>query len=153
MKYNFQVDIYGEMLKTLRLGNRGGKIAHSKPILILSILDSITAGEIVENTISFESSSLRLRYRTLSEFFSGPIRTPFLPFFIRPYFHLDSEPFYELIWKSDERPETNSHTPSAKYLRENLAYAKLDDDLWELLQVQENRDYLKQVIINRYLKE
>lgn len=26
-------------------------------------------------------------------------------------------------------------------------------DLWELLQVQENRDYLKQVIINRYLKE
>lgn len=153
MKYNLQVDIYGEMLKTLRLGNRGGKIVHSKPILILSILDSITAGEIVENTISFENSSLRLRYRTLSEFFSGDIRTPFLPFFIRPYFHLDSEPFYELVWKSDKRPETNSHTPSAKYLRENLAYAKLDDDLWELLQVQENRDYLKQVIINQYLKE
>lgn len=37
MKYNLQIDIYGEMLKTLRLGNRNGKIATSKPILILSI--------------------------------------------------------------------------------------------------------------------
>lgn len=151
MKYNLQIDIYGEMLKTLRLGNRNGKIATSKPILILSIIDSISAGDIVENKFSFEDSYLRLRYKTLSEFFLGQIKTQFLPFFIRPYFHLDSEPFYELVWKSDKRPETNSHTPSAKYLRDNLAYAKLDDDLWELLQVQENRDYLKQVIINRYL--
>lgn len=148
-----QLEIYCEMLKTLRLGNLDGRIATSKPILILSILDAISEGKLIENKISFENNFLRLRYKTLSECFNGSIRTQFLPFFIRPYFHLGSEPFYELIWKSDERPETNSHTPSAKYLRDNLAYAKLDDDLWELLQVQENRDYLKQVIINRYLKE
>lgn len=148
-----QVEIYCEMFKTLRLGNRDGRSATSKPILILSILDAISAGKLIENMIPFENYYLRLRYKTLSECFSGSIRTQFLPFFIRPYFHLSSEPFYELVWKSKERPKTNSHTPSAKYLRENLAYAKLDDDLWELLQVQENRDFLKQVIINRYLKE
>ena len=64
MKYNLQIDIYGEMLKTLRLGNRNGKIATSKPILILSIIDSISAGDIVENKFSFEDSYLRLRYNT-----------------------------------------------------------------------------------------
>ena len=45
----------------------------------------------------------------------------------------------------------NRHTPSAKYLREHLQYAKLDDELWELLQDAENREYFKQNIMNRYI--
>ncbi len=153
MMHNLQIDIYSGMLKTMRLGSRYGKVSTSKPILILSILDSISSGDITDNQIFFENNYLRKRYKNLSESFYGQIKTQFLPFFIRPFFHLGSEPFYELVWKSDERPKTNSHTPSAKYLRENLAYAKLDDDLWGLLQKQENRDHLKQVIINRYLHE
>ena len=46
-----------------------------------------------------------------------------------------------------------SSSPSAKYLREHLLYAKLDDDLWELLQDTESREYIKQNIIRRYLTE
>ena len=65
---------------------------------------------------------------------------------------MSSEPFYELVWKEGTRPPILSHTPSAKYLREHLAYAKLDDDLWALLQEAENREYLRQVIIDQYLK-
>lgn len=42
--------------------------------------------------------------------------------------------------------------PSGKILREYLAYAKLDDDLWELLQEENNREYLKNCIIEQYLK-
>lgn len=72
-------------------------------------------------------------------------------FFIRPLFHLSSSPFYHLIWKQGIEPPSMSHTPSAKYLRENLLYAKLDDELWDLLQEAENREYLKRCIIDRYL--
>jgi len=153
MTRNLQIDIYSEMLKTMRLGSRNGKAATSKPILILSIFDSISSGDISDNQILFENDYVRKRYKDLSDLFNGLIKTQFLPLFIRPFFHLGSEPFYELVWKSDERPKMNSHSPSAKYLREYLAYAKLNDNLWALLQEQENRDYLKQVIINRYLHE
>ncbi len=38
-----------------------------------------------------------------------------------------------------------------KYLRENLLYAKLDDELWELLQDAESREYLRESIVKRYL--
>lgn len=50
-------------------------------------------------------------------------------------------------------PPSNSHTPSAAFLREHLDYAKLDDDLWEILQDPINREYLRQVIIAKYLKK
>ena len=71
--------------------------------------------------------------------------------FLKPFYHLASSPFYHLIWKRDFESPSMSSSPSAKYLRENLLYAKLDDELWELLQDAENRDYIKQNIISRYL--
>jgi hypothetical protein len=37
------------------------------------------------------------------------------------------------------------------YLKENLLYAKLDDDLWNLLQSSKNREYIKERIKERYL--
>ena len=61
--------------------------------------------------------------------------------------------FYHLIWRQGLEPPVKTVTPSAKYLRENLLYAKLDDELWDLLQDAENREYLKRSIIERYLTE
>ena len=141
------------MIKSMNLGRRDGKVATSKPILLLSIIEGISMEEVTENKILFGDAKLRNRYRVLSEFFNGRITTQFLPFYIRPFFFLDSEPFYELVWKGAERPATKAQTPSAKYLEEHLAYAKLDDELWLLLQDAENRGYFKQLIIDYYLKE
>ena len=150
---NLQLMLYDEMLKQLKLGFRDGKVATSKPVYVLSIIECIDTKQLTENKIYFNNKDIRTHYKNLSERYRGQITTAFLPFFIRPFYHLSSEPFYDLIWKEDDVPPLKSHTPSGKYLRENLAYAKLDDDLWELLQDKENREYLKQTIINRYLKE
>ena len=38
-----------------------------------------------------------------------------------------------------------------KYLRENLLYAKFDDELWEILQDAESREYIRRNIITRFL--
>lgn len=144
---DLQVNIFSELFSKITRGNFRGVFSNAKPIYLLSIIDLIQVKQ--DNRFLLSDKILNGLYLDNLNQFDKSCKTAL----INPYFHLDSEPFYELIWKSDERPETNAHTPSAKYLRENLAYAKLDDDLWELLQVQENRDYLKQVIINRYLKE
>jgi predicted restriction endonuclease len=71
--------------------------------------------------------------------------------YLKPYFHLGSSDFYHLVWREGVKPPMFSKSPSAKYLRENLLYAKLDDELWDLLQDAESRDYLKRSIIKRYL--
>lgn len=144
---DLQVNIFSELFSKITRGNFRGVFSNAKPIYLLSIIDLIQVKQ--DNRFLLSDKILNGLYLDNLNQFDKSCKTVL----INPYFHLGSEPFYELIWKSDERPETNSHTPSAKYLRDNLAYAKLDDDLWELLQVQENRDYLKQVIINRYLKE
>lgn len=144
---DLHVNIFSELFSKITRGNFRGVFSNAKPIYLLSIIDLIQVKQ--DNRFLLSDKILNGLYLDNLNQFDKSCKTAL----INPYFHLDSEPFYELIWKSDERPETNSHTPSAKYLRENLAYAKLDDDLWKLLQVLENREYLKQVIINRYLKE
>lgn len=144
---DLQVKIFSELFSKITRGNYRGVFSNAKPIYLLSLIDLISVKQ--ENRFLLSDKILNEFYLVNLNQFDKSCKTAL----INPYFHLGSEPFYELVWKPDKRPETNSHTPSAKYLRDNLAYAKLDDDLWELLQVQENRDYLKQVIINRYLKE
>ena len=63
---------------------------------------------------------------------------------------MSSEPFYNLIWQKPPNEEL-IRRPSGKLLKDHLSFAKLDDELWELLQDTENREYLRNCIINQYL--
>lgn len=143
---DLQVKIFSELFLKITRGNFRGKFSNAKPIYLLTLIELVIHQ--TNNRFSLFDIVLNEHYVANLHLFDKNCKTSL----INPYFHLDSEPFYELVWKSNERPKTNSHTPSAKYLHENLSYAKLDDKLWDLLQVQENRDYLKQVLINRFLK-
>lgn len=134
------------MLQKISRGNYRGSFSNAKPIYVITLIKIIEL--LNKNVILFPNKDINDLYQINKELYDRNCNTPL----IAPFFHLDSEPFYELVWKDETRPPTKSHTPSAKYLRENLAYAKLDDDLWKLLQDPENRAYLKQVIIDRYFK-
>ena len=147
------MELYGQQVRNLRLGTIDGHPAPSKPIFLLSIIDSISTKCLRANEILFYNKLLQGMYKMLYEYYINALPKYYLPFFIRPYFHLSSEPFYELVWKRDSRPPMLSHTPSARYLREHLAYAKLDDDLWLLLQDSGNREYFKEVITDQYLRQ
>ena len=105
------------------------------------------------NEIAMSNELIRKRFGQLYEQVNGNRKGYELSFFIRPFFHLSSASFYHLIWKQGAEVLKKSTTPSAKYLREHLLYAKLDDELWELLQDAESREYIKQSIIRRYLTE
>lgn len=67
----------------------------------------------------------------------------------KPFFYLSSEPFYALVWRENPPYNLLKH-PSAKLLKEYLDYAKLDDELWKLLQDESNRAYLRECIIKNY---
>ena len=71
--------------------------------------------------------------------------------FYRPFYHSNREEYYNILWKGGSVPAHTWHTPSAKFLREHVEYAFLDNKLWSLLQDSEIREALKQSVIKRYL--
>lgn len=140
------------MVLSLTLGNYRGRISLSKPLYILSLIECIKYGKLPHNKWNLENVSLQQMFLFLYEKIYGK-RACGLSTYLKPFYHLASSPFYHLIWKDGIAPLSMSSSPSAKYLREHLLYAKLDDDLWELLQDAESREYIKQSIIRRYLTE
>ena len=148
---NALLPIYTEMMLSIHTGSINGKVALSKPLYITSIIEAIEWDALTENEIKISNEFIRKRFGQLYEQVNGNRKGYEVSFFVRPFFHLSSASFYHLIWKQGVEQSKKDSTPSAKYLRENLLYAKLDDELWELLQDAENRDYIKQNIISRYL--
>lgn len=148
---NALLSIYTEMMLSIHTGSINGKVALSKPLYITSIIEAIEWDALTENEIMISNEFIRKRFGQLYEQVNGNKKGYEVSFFVRPFFHLSSASFYHLIWKQGVDLSKMASTPSAKYLRENLLYAKLDDELWELLQDAENRNYIKQNIISRYL--
>ena len=135
------------MLLAIRRGNGVNGKSNAKPLFLLSIVENISLMRLKQNVIMWNDEHLIYSYEGLHRYYDEIGHVPF----IVPYYHLCSSEFYHLCWIKECRPPIKGHTPSAKYLRENLLYAKLDDELWDLLQEAENREYLKRCIIERYL--
>lgn len=142
--------IYTDMLLSLQLGNYRGIVSLSKPLYVLAIIDSIKSIE--NNRIYIDNLVIERLFKKLYQRFQGDFAYTRAAY-IAPFFHLASSEFYHLMWNDKVEPPSMSSTPSTKYLREHLQYAKLDDKLWELLQDTDNREYFRRNIINRYLSK
>lgn len=129
-------------------GSYGGVPINAKPLYLLAIFDGIKEGKIIGNKLQL-AKALEESYLQVCQNYE-PTKTP-APFF-KPFFHLKSESFYFIKWKDGKDIQNAGKTPSAKYLRENVEYAALDDQLWDMLQDTEIREDFKMSIINRYLK-
>ncbi len=151
MKTNALLTSYRDMILSLNLGTVDGTCSVSKPLYLLAIMEAVQCGVLRENKIVFTNDFIRESFGRLYEQMNNNRKGFVSSFFIRPFFHLNTSPFYHLIWKEEIEAPKNSKTPSARYLRDNLLYAKFDDELWNLLQDAENRDYLRNSIIKRYL--
>lgn len=57
-----------------------------------------------------------------------------------------SDGFWHIEWKNQSETKI-----SAKYLKENVKYARFDNALWDLLQDSESRQALREVIIKNFL--
>lgn len=138
-----------EILKIKR-GNARGVPINAKPFFILSIIDSIQNGILKRNVISYPNKEIEQIYYDL--FLSYEPWRVASPFFF-PFFHMTGESFYEIKWEKDKFvPSSHAHSPSGKFLANNVEFAYLDTDLWELLQDYNVRDEFRKLIINYYIK-
>lgn len=143
--------VYIDKLLSVNTGTIKGNTAVSKLLYILSVIIAIEKGLLRENIIKFDFPFVKENFASLYEKYYHNRKGYQIAFFVRPFFHLSSSNFYHLTWKSETKPINNSKTPSAKFIREHLLYAKFDDELWDLLQDEESRERLKRNIIERYL--
>jgi putative restriction endonuclease len=146
------IDDYARRFARLRT-NRNRKIwsevtAHQaphKPILLLCVLDLFDSGEIPSNLIEISDDLAELfsRYWERVLPFSRPGNLAL------PFFHLQGDGFWHLL-PGHESISISSQITSLPRLREEITGARLDENLYDLVRSKENRDRLRDVLIETY---
>lgn len=139
---------YDSLLLSIHRGWTKGRFSNAKPLYLLSIIDLIDCGILLENKLYYDDV-LYNSYKKTCKLYEPDIKMA--PFF-KPYYHMAREEFYEIKWKEGILPEHKWHTPSGKFLREHAAYAFLDENLWSLFQDFHYRCKTRNNIINHYLR-
>lgn len=143
---SLQSDYYKTAILQLKRGNYNGHVSNAKTYYLLSILERIDKGLLVDNKIKFDDESKKF-YETQCLAYKDVV-TPF----VKPYFHQSSSLFYHIKWNKGTKVESYAKTPSGKFLKEKSEYAYLDDSFWELLKGAEYRKEIKQLIVKTFLK-
>jgi putative restriction endonuclease len=119
--------------------------APHKPILLLCVQDLFDSGEISSNLVEISDDLVELFGRHWERV---------LPF-IRPgnlalpFFHLRGDGFWHLIPRH-EGTLLGSQITSLTRLRDEIVGARLDEDLYDLIRLEENRDRLRSILIETY---
>lgn len=143
---SLQSDYYTTAILQFKRGNYNGHVSNAKTYYLLSILERIDKGLLVDNKIKFDDESKKF-YETQCLAYKDVV-TPF----VKPYFHLSSSLFYHIKWNKGTKVESYAKTPSGKFLKEKSEYAYLDDSFWKLLKGAEYRKEIKQLIVKTFLK-
>lgn len=150
--YNYEACYahYTARIMNIRQAKKYGEVIVAKPVLLLAIIDGIERQVFTNNVIQLNDwldarYGVLMRQHTRNSMFDGfsPINNPF--------WHLESDGFWHLHYPGIELSKTS--TPSTKWLKENVRYASLDDDLWILLQNEAMRQRLRDYIVEHKLDD
>ena len=141
-------ELYGHYTQLITRINQAivhGKKILAKPALLVAVIDNLSSGKIQQNRITI-TEALEEKYNTLLAKYTGKSLFDRLTSIAMPFWHLQTDKFWYL-----EPPYTNAKnfSPSKKWLIDNIKYARLDDDLWYLLQDEAWRNKLRNFIIEQ----
>lgn len=140
---SIQTQTYHDILLSIKRGTYQGKLINAKPLLLLTVFESIDKGLVCDNKVFF-SKELEDIYKEISCSYGCKV-TPLF----KPFYYLSYEEFWHLKWKT---ASYNEQHPSSKFIRDNIDYAYLDYALWDLIQDKDTRNYLRTSIEDYYLK-
>jgi putative restriction endonuclease len=124
-----------------------GKAPH-KPILLLSVIQLIQKGEIQSNRI-FITGELLIAFKSNWE---KLVTTQHTPNFSLPFFHLHSEPFWRLVYHNGVIDNKEKISSLGK-LKNRIAFAEIDRDLFELLLNPITRFEIENTLLKYYFPE
>ncbi|HRA67999.1 MAG TPA: HNH endonuclease [Caldilinea sp.] len=122
-----------------------------KPLLLLAALDQFDQGQLTHNLIELTAD--------LGNLFELYCATVLLPGMVcniaMPFFHMQGEGFWQLVPLPGKEANVASgwRLITESQLLNNVAGARLDDELFTLLAVKENRDVLRAALIDAHFDE
>ena len=136
---------YVQKMKRLRVDRAHGVAPH-KPLLLLAIIELIERGQIQENKIPLSPDLAE----TFIKYWSKV--TGRKPNIALPFFHLKSDGFWRLYPNPgyEKALEVADRITAVSRLREVVAYASLEDDLFVLFTDANNREIIRQTLIYVY---
>jgi len=122
--------------------------APHKPFLLLSILDLFAQGIIQSNLIEITPELGGL----FADYWSKVFPPDYHGNLALPFFHLRSSGFWHLIPRPNCEEELlqNGSIETLNYLNRLVIGAKLDEDLFDLLYIEEARNELRRILIQTY---
>ena len=140
-------EYYAQCVFNLRQAKINGEVIVAKPVLMLALLDGVNEGESVGNKFSL-TDWLDARYLSLMRKYTKDSQFDDPSPISNPFWHLQSDGFWHLQLKKEREGKA---TPSTAWLKENVEFARFDDDLWMLLQNREWRMKLRDFIVEKKL--
>jgi len=142
---DLRLQYYKVVLLSVKRSRKKGVYINAKPILLLSFFDLIIKGIVKENKFVFDKNLIHIYAEICKQYEQDKSTTPC----VYPFYHIRNDGFVNLTFKDNSTKLP--HTPSAKFLRENVKYASFDNALWDLLQDAEARRILREAVINHFL--
>lgn len=121
--------------------------APHKPFLLLSIIDGIEIGWINSPEITLSQDLIE----TFSRYWKTIMGQDRNTTIALPFYHMGSEPFWELAYKEGMNPYKNS--PSLGGLMNRLAFARMGDDLFSLMRDKEGKRIITETLLDIYFAE
>lgn len=141
---NYYIDCFSS-LNTMK---KCGKPAPHKALLLLSVIDLVERGVITDCRIPLSDELIR-QFKRNTSVFLGESKL-FQPVASYPYYHMKSEPFWQLVANPNCQIDKISNY-SVQNLRTNIAYARMEQELFDLLQNPNVRAKLRVTLIAKYL--
>lgn len=148
---------YERLMRSLSVKITKGIKAPHKAIMLITIIDNISQGKIQSNKIDLSdelAKSFRAKWKCNIEgnkTFSMYSCAPWTPFW-----HLKKETFWHFRPKSNssniEKLVGPGETASIGKMRNNIDYAYLDNELYELLLVCKYRGMIRAILFDEYIK-
>ncbi len=141
--------IYTKRIMNIRQAKIRGELIVAKPVLLLAIIDGINNDLFKGNEIHL-TEWLELRYVMLMHQYMKSSQFDKPTDISNPFWHLQSDGFWHLHYS---REPQEGATPSKRWLKEKVAFANFDDDLWYLLQNKVWRLKLRDYIVEHKLTD
>jgi putative restriction endonuclease len=136
-------------LSTLKVDRSKGAPAPHKPVLLLALLESIENGEVLENKV-FITPELVARFK--DTWHSLVKNEKFIPNFSLPFYHLKGDKFWHLKtlpgWEISVT--SSSSVKSFSALKNAVAFACFEDEVYGLLLNIHNRNAVKRLLLDVY---
>mgnify|MGYP001392573198 CR=1 FL=1 len=141
---------YVYQLTHVRRDSKKGGAPH-KPILLLSIIHLFEIKKITNKEIYITPEIIA----TFKKFWSQLVTTDHDPIFALPFYHMKSEPFWQLIPNPgcEQWIEAKGSMRSITNLTTAVNVALIHEDLENLLLVPESRDILKLALLEKFFKQ